>query len=215
MSRLELVAASRHVERAREVAESLHGALLCDERDVEGLPFRALVAAVTDDLESLLPAADVGAYLACRRVIKRRAATAVSGSPAGGPSAGMAAAPAAGMRLPGATALYPMVRRRDLTHQEADRHWRDRHAPLALRHHPAMSHYDQLSVVHRLHGPEWDGFALCGFDSIDDLEHRFFADEEARRVIRHDVSLFADGERSPRRLIAIATSFGHLLDDRG
>ena len=36
-----------------------------------------------------------------------------------------------------------------------------------------MSHYRQLSVVHRLHGPAWDGFALCGFDSIEDLRERF------------------------------------------
>jgi uncharacterized protein (TIGR02118 family) len=96
-----------------------------------------------------------------------------------------------------------MVRHPDLTHRQADRHWRDVHAPLALEHHRAMSHYRQLSVVHRLHGPAWDGFALCGFDSLEDLEERFFATPEGRVAIREDVARFADVARSPRRVIVV------------
>jgi uncharacterized protein (TIGR02118 family) len=104
-------------------------------------------------------------------------------------------------------ALYPMVRSPSLSHAEADRYWRDRHAPLALRHHVGMSHYTQLSIVHRLSGPEWDGFALCGFDSLEDLRERFFDGPEGRVAIREDVARFADGSRSPRRLIAVEESW--------
>ena len=76
-----------------------------------------------------------------------------------------------------------------------------------MKHHVAMTHYAQLSLVHRLHGPEWDGFALCGFDSIEDLKERFFETEEGRIAIRKDVATFADTKLSPRRLIAIETRY--------
>ena len=196
MVSLELVAAGTDVARLRDVARSLGGVTLVDERaDAVGLPFRALLTAVTDDTDALLAAADVGAYVVCRRVMKPRRST-----------AGAAPRPAAAT-LPGVIALYPMVRHPTLTHAAADRYWRDRHAPLALRHHVGMSHYTQLSVVHRIHGPEWDGFALCGFDSLDDLRERFFDGPEGRVAIREDVARFADPASSPRRLIVVEETY--------
>ena len=196
MISLELVAAGTDVARLRDVARSLGGITLVDERaDAVGLPFRALLTAVTDDTDALLAAADVGAYVVCRRVMKPRRST-----------AGAAARPAAAA-LPGVIALYPMVRHPTLSHADADRYWRDRHAPLALRHHVGMSHYTQLSVVHRIHGPEWDGFALCGFDSLDDLRERFFDGPEGRVAIREDVARFADPASSPRRLIVVEETY--------
>jgi uncharacterized protein (TIGR02118 family) len=189
IERLELVAVGNDVARARDAASVVAGSLFVDPRDkASGLPFRALVSAVTDDPETLLRAAEIGAYVVCRRTIKPR----VSEAPA-----------ERGAALPGVIALYPMVRHPGLSHREADRHWRDAHAPLALRHHVGMSHYTQLSVVRRLAGPDWDGFALCGFDSMDDLRERFFDGPAGRVAIREDVARFADPERSPRRLIAI------------
>jgi uncharacterized protein (TIGR02118 family) len=194
MMTLELVAAGNDVAAARAAARSLRGTALVDERDGEAeLPFRALVTAVTDDLETLLGAADVGAWVVCRRVMKPRREAAPS--PAGPP-------------LPGVIGLYPMVRHPSIDHTAADRYWRDRHAPLALRHHVGMSHYTQLSIVHRLHGPEWDGFALCGFDSLEDLRERFFDGPEGRIAIREDVARFADSARSPRRLIVVEEKYG-------
>ena len=192
MKRLELVAVSNSVERAREVAETVGGTLLFDPREGEALPFRALVAAVTDDAAAVLEAADVGAYVVCRRVMKSRPEAPTSES---------------GAVRPGAIALFTMVHHPDLSHREADLHWRDQHTPLALRHHVAMTHYTQLSIVHRIAGPEWDGFALCGFDSLEDLKQRFYETDEGRRAIREDVARFADARRSPRRLIAMEASY--------
>ena len=196
MVSLELVAAGTDAARLRAAARSLGGVALLDERaEAVGLPFRGLMTAVTDDVDALLAAADVGAYVVCRRVMKPRRS-----------AAGAAERPVAAA-LPGVIALYPMVRHPTLTHADADRYWRDRHAPLALRHHVGMSHYTQLSVVHRIHGPEWDGFALCGFDSLDDLRERFFDGPEGRVAIREDVARFADAATSPRRLIVVEETY--------
>ena len=198
--RIELLAVGHDIQRARSVAETVGGVLLCDERDdAPNLPFRALVSATTDDPDTLLTAADVGAYIVCRRVIKPRVHDPEPSAEA----------------LDGAIALYPLVHHPDLTHRQADSHWRDVHAPLALEHHPAMTHYVQLSVVHRIHGPAWDGFALCGFNTLEDLRERFFSGPEGRVAIRQDIATFADTERSPRRLIATETSYAAADDESG
>jgi uncharacterized protein (TIGR02118 family) len=181
-SRLELAAASTDIDAARDVARALNGTLYSDERDDwQALPFRALVTAVTDDLDALTGIADVGSYVVCRRLIK--------------PGRG------------GVFGLFPLIRRPDLSHRAADTHWRDVHAPLALEHHAAMSQYTQLSVLQQISGTSYDGFALCGFESIDDLRQRFFTTPASRDVILADIARFADTRKSPRRLIALETSF--------
>jgi uncharacterized protein (TIGR02118 family) len=201
MTTLELAVAGNDVARARAIARACAGSLYVDERaGREGLPFRALVTAITDDAGPLLDMADVGAFVVCRRVIKARRGTAAAATGASHAASGDA--------LPGVIALFPMVRHPSLSHAEADRYWRDRHAPLALRHHVGMSNYTQLSVVHRIHGPEWDGFALCGFDSMADLRERFYDNDDGRAAIRDDVARFADGARSPRRLLAVEERYG-------
>ena len=83
-----------------------------------------------------------------------------------------------------------------------DSHWRDVHGPLALEHHKYMSHYTQLSVVGNLTGLVLDGFALCGFESLDDLRNRFYSGPESPEIIAADVRRFADLKNSPARLIA-------------
>ena len=87
---------------------------------------------------------------------------------------------AAGTATPGVTAAYTMVRRPDLTHGQADEHWRDVHAPLALRHHPGMWHYHQVSVDRVLEGRPFDGVALCAFASEQEMAERFFGDDHDR-----------------------------------
>ena len=161
---------------ASSTVPDLRGSTLHDGRDRDDLPFKSLTTFVTDDLSAIEDDADVGLYVVLRRVIKPGTANVFG--------------------------LFPLVHHPDKTHAECDAHWRDTHAPLALVHHAHMSHYTQLSVVHRIRGMEIDGFALCGFDSEEDLRERFYTTPESRDVIVDDVRKFADTKRSPRRLIA-------------
>ena len=162
---------------AREVAAGLGATLLADEREAHAhLPFRGLLVAVTDDLGPLQAVADVSLSIVCARLVKAGDYAVVG--------------------------VFPMIRRPDLSHRQADDHWRDEHAPLALHHHAAMTHYTQLSVVQHLSGAEFDGFALCAFASEADLRERFFSYPDSPRIIADDVARFADTRRSPRRLIA-------------
>jgi hypothetical protein len=176
---LELAIASNNVPAAQALARTLRGTLYADERRIPGLPFHALATVTTDDLERLAPTADVGLYLVCRRLVKPG--------------------------IPGVVGLFPLIRHPSLTHGEADAHWRDIHAPLALEHHGFMTHYTQLSVVHTFAGVPYDGFALCGFATAEDLRERFYSSPDSRRVIAADVAAFADTAQSPRRLIASMT----------
>lgn len=181
-ARLELAVCSNDPDGARRVAAALGGTLYCDPREpYRHLPFRALLTCVTDALPELRSAADVGLYLVCRRVIKPGSANVVG--------------------------LFPMVRRRDLSHEQADAHWRERHAPLTFEHHADMTHYSQLSVLHGFSGPEFDGFALCGFASEAALRERFYTHPHSAEVIAADVQRFADPARSPRRLVASVAHF--------
>ena len=81
------------------------------------------------------------------------------------------------------------------------------HAELALRPHPGMWDYTQLSVVRTLDGPNFDGFALVAFDSLTSMRERFFGDDNDRDVIYADVASFAD-PKSPRRVVATETIYG-------
>jgi hypothetical protein len=182
MHTLEFAATTNNLELAASTAKALHGTLYCDQRqEWQHLPFRALLTCVTDNPAQLEAVSEVGLYLICRRLIKPGDAAAVG--------------------------LFPLVRRPDLSHADADAHWRDVHAPLALEHHAHMTHYTQLSVLHRFSGAAVDGFALCGFSSTSDLRERFYTRDESRSIIGADVRNFADTQNSPRRLIATQASF--------
>lgn len=179
---LELVVIGDDIDAARRAAAATGGIAYADDRDDAGrLPFRTLVRAVTDRPAELDPAASVGRYVVCARPQRVRP----------GPDP-----------IDGVIQINAMIGHPSLGSIGADTHWRDTHAPLALRHHVGMSQYTQLSVVHRIDGPAYDGFALCEFDSMDDLRERFFDGPEGRRVILADIASFADQERSPRRLLA-------------
>ncbi len=170
-------AACSSVSRAETLNQSLGGTVYADHRaDTSKLPFAALVTGVTDNLDLLKDAADVGLYIVCARTIKAGSA-----------------------KIYG---LSPMLAHPQLNHKQADDHWRDTHAPLALTHHAYMTHYVQLSVVHTLSGRPFDGFALCGFATLEDLRERFFSEPDSREVILADINTFADTQRSPRRLLA-------------
>ena len=181
-SQLLWAAACSDVARATELAKQLRGSTYADHRDDPShLPFAALTTGVSDDMELLREFADVGLYVVCERTIK-----------------------------PGNAAifgLFPMVGNPSLSHTQADAHWRDTHAPLALQHHAFMTHYLQLSVVHTVSGTPYDGFALCGFDNLEDLRERFFSEPDSRQVISDDIAKFADTANSPRRLLAVPEYF--------
>jgi hypothetical protein len=177
---LELVALASDSNAAREVAERLGGrAYVNHEAESDRRPYSALVRVATDDVESVAGIADVGLYVAFPRDVK----------------------PGSGTPPERVVASFPLVRHPDLTHRQADDHWRDVHGPLALHHHAAMCDYTQLSVVATLSGPALDGLALCAFDSRDDLRQRFFNDDASRAVIEADVASFADVASSPRRVV--------------
>ncbi len=180
---MRLAAAGNDLEASRAVAERLGGSLYADHREAwQHLPLRALVTAVTDDIEALRAVADVGLYVVAARTVKAGDCAAVG--------------------------LFPMVHKPGLTRAQADAHWRDNHAPLALEHHQAMTHYTQLAVMHTIAGREFGGFALCGFANEADLRERFFSLPDSVEVINADVAKFADTRRSPRRLVAVPEHFG-------
>jgi len=52
-----------------------------------------------------------------------------------------------------------------------------------------------------------DGFALCGFETIEDLRERFYSRPDGPEVIAADVKNFADLKNSPGRLIATEQRF--------
>lgn len=188
---LELVVTGNDPDAAGEVAASVGGVCYAaDQDDRREFPFRTLVRAMTDRPDVLAPAATVGSYLVFSRIIRERPLEAELGSPS-----------------PGVAAIFPLVRHPELTHAQSDSHWRDTHAPLALRHHPGMWDYTQLSVVATLNGPPCDGFAVVSFASLEDMRERFFGDDHDREVIRADVAKFADTERSPRRVVATETIY--------
>ncbi len=185
MHTLEFAATTFDVAAATELAQVISGTTYIDERpNASKLPFQALVTGVTDNLEIFDNIADVGLYVICRRIIKPG--------------------------VPNIVGLFPMLHHADKNHQQCDAHWRDVHAPLALEHHIHMTHYAQLSVVHKISGPDIDGFALCGFASTEDLRERFYTTPESVEIIQKDVLSFAHTKNSPRRLIATPKTYSSV-----
>ena len=174
---------------AIDVARATGGtAFVAIERERDPM-FTSLVLA--DDRAALEPVADVGLYAVEVRRMRHQRRT--------WPPA---------TATPGVTATFPMVRHPDLTHEQADAHWRDVHAPLALRHHPGMWHYVQVSVDEVVRGPAYDGIALCAFASEQERRERFFGGPEDRVVISADVATFADVAGSPRPVRMFEWRFG-------
>jgi len=166
---------------ATELAERFDGrAWRAHEREKPTAPYHGMVEVATDDIEAVQAAADIGLYVSFARTIKEATA-----------------APAQGRVI----ASFAMVRHPDLTHRQADDHWRDTHGPVALRSHLAMCDYQQLSILSTLAGPELDGMAMCAFDSRTDLSERFFNDDQAKADVIADVAQFAHPRASMARVV--------------
>jgi uncharacterized protein (TIGR02118 family) len=177
-----LVATSNNIVACRSLAEDAQGTVYFDDRERwQHLPFRALLLADEAHRERLAAVADCGLYLVESRQLK--------------------------VGQPSVVGLFPMVAHPQISPAEADRHWRDVHGPLALHHHAQMTSYIQLAVVEQISGPEFNGFALCGFASLADLREKFYSHPDSRNIIAADVARFADVKRSPARLIAGLESY--------
>jgi hypothetical protein len=183
----ELCAAFSNRELAKAIAKERKGTLYIDEReDISKLPFAALLCIDTDNLEDLIKQADIGVYLALRRVIKKHT-------------------PDKSAEQGGLLSLHTLVAHPDLGHRKSDDYWRDNHSRLALKVHETMIYYHQLSILHCFKGPAWDGFAMLGFASVDDLQNKYFNSTAGKAKIFKDIETFADTRKSPsRRLVAKA-----------
>ena len=179
---LEMAFLGNDIDAAQETTVVEAMVYVDDRSDVE-LPFRTFVRAVTHDPLPFEPVASVGTYFVYSRLEKAPSSPLVC-------------------RTPELVTINAFVRRAELSHREADDHWRLSHAPLARRHHPGVSKYVQLSVVHVVAGVEYDGFAILEFCSVTDFRQHFYDSPEGRKVILSDVSRMADLERSPRGLVA-------------
>jgi uncharacterized protein (TIGR02118 family) len=175
--------------KAIEVARSIGGSAFVANDGQREPAFGALV--VGPDREAVASVADIGLYRVHVRPMRHQRRFWPLGD-----------------ATPGVTAAFGMLARPGLTHEQSDAHWRDTHAPLALRHHPGMWHYHQVSIDEVLAGRSYDGIALCAFASQQDLVERFFGGPEDQEVIRADVAKFADMTGSPRRVRMTEWRFG-------
>lgn len=190
-----VVAVCAEREAAAEAAEAARRALAAAQQPGEVVlhtavdghtgPWLGVVRAVGDPLllaGALGPAATTGLYEAELRHVRSHERSWPPGE-----------------QTPGLGLLFAIIRRDDLSHEQFDAHWRDVHAPLALRHHVGMWDYVQCSFVRPLGAgsAELDGMAICQFASLADLKERFYDGPEGRAVIQADVRRFSDVERSP------------------
>lgn len=96
-----------------------------------------------------------------------------------------------GVRSPGPKLIACVGRRAGLSHAEFERHWRERHAPLALRHHPTTLYVTNV-VSEQLGsgGPDYDGIAELGFGSAEDIRERLYLTPEGKAEIEADMARF-------------------------
>jgi uncharacterized protein (TIGR02118 family) len=98
---------------------------------------------------------------------------------------------------PAIVLVAPVHRSPSITQQAFDAHWKDCHAPLALRHHVGMSEYVQCVVreIASEGAPAIDGIALLGFPSREAFERGFIDSKEGGRIIAEDTARFMDVSR--------------------
>jgi len=110
-------------------------------------------------------------------------------------------------RSPGVVFVATAVRAPQLSHAEFDTHWRERHAPLALRHHAGLCGYEQLAVETSLTGNAVpiDGIALLHFPSHDAFAQRFYDSDAGRAALLTDTQRFLD---LPRCEAALMSEYG-------
>jgi hypothetical protein len=157
--------------------------------DTQHLPFAALVLGASPNLMDFQARADVGLYLVSERTLKNQPLSNLNPD-----------------QLPVSVGVFPMVASPQIGPKAADKHWYEQHGVLALQVHTAMTHYYQLTVMHRFSGAHWNGLALCCFESEYDLRNKFYNSAEGKQRVAEDVLKFADTQNSPRRVVTRLTS---------
>lgn len=97
-----------------------------------------------------------------------------------------------GKMAPGVKMVSFVKRAPELTHEQFVRHWTERHAPLARRHHLGLWNYTQ-NAVRRTYTPGGagiDGIAELQFRTRESFENEFYDSDAGRDAIRADVKLF-------------------------
>lgn len=103
-----------------------------------------------------------------------------------------------GARTPGVEMLACVRRAPALGADAFHAHWRERHGPLALRHHAGLWEYRQQRVLAILspHSPDFDGIAVLGFPDAEAYRERLYDSPEGRAAISDDLARFVDLPRS-------------------
>jgi uncharacterized protein (TIGR02118 family) len=104
---------------------------------------------------------------------------------------------------PGVTLVSPVCRALGTDRASFDAHWREHHAPLALRHHAGVWDYRQALVLECLspEAPPFDGIARLAFRSLRDFETGLFDSKEGRRALAEDTARFVALDRSEAELL--------------
>ncbi|PJI38759.1 MAG: hypothetical protein CTR53_16025 [Ferrovibrio sp.] len=109
--------------------------------------------------------------------------------------------------IPGVHMLHPLRFHDDLPRSALLRSWRDIHGDLAPHAHAGASYYTQQLTLKRWGSPEQDfgGFSEFHFPSMAALIEGYFASDEARKAVRHDIRHFIKGV--PPRMFSTACCY--------
>lgn len=106
--------------------------------------------------------------------------------------------------MPGIHMLHPLHFHEDLPRSVLLRSWRDIHGDLAPHAHAGAVYYTQQLTLQRwgAAGLDYGGFSEFHFPSRAALIERYFASDEARKAVRHDIRHFIRGV--PPRMFSTA-----------
>jgi hypothetical protein len=106
--------------------------------------------------------------------------------------------------IPGIHMLHPLHFHEDLPRSALLRSWREVHGDLAPQAHAGATYYAQQLTLRRWGPPALDygGFSEFHFPSMTALVEGYFASDEARKAVRHDIRHFIRG--LPPRMFATA-----------
>ena len=97
--------------------------------------------------------------------------------------------------------VYFVRRRRGMGYADFERHYRERHAPLARVQHPGIARYVQNFLAEPDDAErEVDAVSELWFANARDSRERFYRDADSQRVVAEDVALFLEPRAGAVRL---------------